>query len=89
MFIVHVFLYIVYVVFILFLSFIYLELLWIFKLFASVIFSVEPVFRNGRLLVFLLCWVRFGILFVIKKDFLIHNYFVLYKYLSNERKSGA
>ena len=42
-----------------------------FLKFSRVIFSAEPDFRTGRLLVFLLCWVRFGILFLIKKDFLI------------------
>ena len=41
------------------------------SIFATLIFSVEPDIRTGRLLVFLLCWVRFVMLFLIKKDFLI------------------
>ena len=50
---------------------IYLEVLCVFKIFISVIFSGEPDLRTGQLLVFLLCWVRFGILFLMKKGFLI------------------
>ena len=41
------------------------------KIFTSISFSAEPDFRTGRLLVFLLRWVRFSILFLIKKDFRI------------------
>ena len=47
------------------------ETFMLFKIFTSIILSAEPDFRTGRLLVFLLCWVRFGILFLIKKDFRI------------------
>ena len=57
--------------FYLFLWPIYLELLCVFKIFTSLIFSGKSELRTGRLFVFLLCWVRFGILFLFKKDFLI------------------
>ena len=57
--------------FIVFLWSIYLELLCVFKIFTIVIFSSEPDLRTGRLLVFLLCWVRFGILFRNKIEFII------------------
>ena len=61
----------IYVFFIVLLGSVYLGLLRVFKIFLSVIFSGEPDLRTGQLFVFLLCWVRFGILFLIKKDFLI------------------